>query len=74
MAKEKKGHIVSNANTENGDWNARHDKFQGHNPMLQTEFERELCAKEKAERHMAKIRYQLGIQGVDGGRFPRAQS
>lgn len=56
-------------------WEERHDKFQlGHNPMLMTDFEKELVAKEKHERYIAKLRYDLGIQGTDGGRFPRSQT
>lgn len=68
-----KGHIVSNPNTNDSNWEERHDKFQGHNPMVMSEFEKELVYKEKMERHMADVRYKLGIQGKDGGRFPRAQ-
>jgi len=68
-----KGKIVSNPNTNDSNWEDRHDKFQGHNPMLMSPFEKELVAKEKADRALAKLRYQLGIQGVDGGKFPRGQ-
>jgi hypothetical protein len=50
----------------------RHDKFQfGGNPMQMTRFEEELCYKEQQERHMAKVKYVLGVQGVDGGPFIR---
>lgn len=56
------------------DWEERHDKFQGHNPMLMTDFEKSCVAQEKQERYMSKVRYGLGIQGVDGGRFPRSQT
>lgn len=73
MAKQK-GEDVSNPNTVMGSWDERTKKFQNHNPMLQTDFERNLCYKEKMERHLAKVKYTLGIQGVDGGKFPRGQS
>jgi hypothetical protein len=50
----------------------RHDKFQfGTNPMEMTEFERSRVALEIAERKTAKIKYTLGIQGVDGGPLVR---
>ena len=72
---KEKGEMVNVPNTNDSNWQARHDKFQcGNNPMLMTPFERELVAKEKADRALAKLRYELGIQGVDGGRFPRSQT
>lgn len=48
---------------------ARHKEFQlGTNPMEMTEFEKELCIKEMAERKAAREKYIKGIQGRDGGR------
>ena len=47
----------------------RHKEFQfGTNPMEMTEFEKELCLREKAERKMAREKYIMGIQGRDGGK------
>jgi len=47
---------------------ARHKKFQfGTNPMDMTAFEKACVMKEEMERALAKQKYILGIQGVDGG-------
>lgn len=77
----RKGFIVENRDTVQDSWPARHEKFQdkrplfeGHNPCLMSDFEKSLVEKEKIERHMVKVRQVLGQQGVDGGRFPRAQT
>lgn len=52
----------------------RHEPFQfGTNPMEMTNFEKELVEKEKAERCGARNKYIAGVQGRDGGAFPREQ-
>jgi hypothetical protein len=51
--------------------NQKHAGFQfGTNPMREDSFEKSLIEKEKRERDMAKERYIMGIQGVDGGKKP----
>jgi hypothetical protein len=50
----------------------RHEGFQFNtNPMNTTEFEKNLVAKEAIDRHVAKLKYTAGIQGVDGGKYCR---
>lgn len=61
------------SNNEMGPRN-RHNGFQlGTNPMEMTKFEKELVRKEKEERRVARDKYVAGIQGRDGGCFPRQQ-
>lgn len=51
--------------------NQKHSGFQrGTNPMNESSFEKTLIEKEKKDRDMAKERYVMGIQGVDGGKKP----
>jgi hypothetical protein len=65
-AKERERHAPCEEN--------RHEAFQlGTNPMAMTQFEKELVHKEKEERRHANDNYVAGIQGRDGGRFPREQ-
>jgi len=44
------------------------------NPMEMTEFEKRMKRQEEYERAEAKRQFTLGIQGVDGGRFPNEAS
>lgn len=60
-------------NNEMGQKN-RHNAFQlGTNPMEMTAFEKGLVHKEKEERRLNRDKYIAGIQGRDGGCFPRQQ-
>ena len=45
----------------------RHLGFQAPNPMTQTEFEKSASVREQAERFVARVTYESGIQGRDGG-------
>lgn len=52
----------------------RHKAFQeGTNPAQMTAFEKSLVAKEAKEREDARRNYEIGIQGRDGGCWPRQQ-